>query len=69
MIIYPNLERLIEARNYKKKDIAAALGITPRSLMNKLAGNTEFTWREVEILQARFFPDHFKETLMQRERS
>ena len=54
-------------RHIHRKDIAAELGITPRSLKNKMEGKTEFTWGEVEKLQYRFFRDITKEDLMSTE--
>ena len=64
IIKYPTLERLIDVRHIRKKDIAAELGISMRSLQYKLAGRTEFTWGEIEKLQSRFFHDMTKEELM-----
>lgn len=64
---YPTLERLINERDIRQKDISDALGVTTRTLQNKLAGKTAFTWAEVCLLQKRFFPDVTKDTLMANE--
>ena len=56
-IKYPILTGKIAERGIPKTRIAKAVGISPRSLRNKLDGNTNFTWDEVCIIQERFFPD------------
>lgn len=53
---YPTLEAEIAKRGIKKKDIAAALHIEPRSLSDKLTGKTDFWWREINIISD-IFPD------------
>lgn len=54
---YPYLEGQIVERNVSKSDIAQQLGISQRSLCNKLNGTSEFTWSEVLNMQAHFFND------------
>lgn len=53
---YPTLEAEIAKRGIRKKDIAAALGIEPRSLSDKLSGKTDFWWREINAISD-IFPD------------
>lgn len=53
---YPTLEAEIAKRGIKKKDIAAALDIKPRSLSDKLAGKTDFWWKEINVISD-MFPD------------
>lgn len=53
---YPLLEAEIAKRGIKKKDIAAALEIEPRSLSDKLTGKTDFWWREISTISD-MFPD------------
>lgn len=55
--VYPNLAAHIARRGVKKSVIAQALNITNRAFYNKLHGISEFTWREVCLIQQRFFPD------------
>lgn len=57
MIGYPVLEREIAGRGIKKKVIAESIGVTYRSLNNKLSGRVPFTWPEVSTIRNRFFPD------------
>ena len=42
-----------------------AIGVTPKSFNNKLAGKSPFTWPEVQTIQKRFFPDMNKDDLFQ----
>lgn len=65
-VVYPRLEECIAGRGILKTEIAAELGITPRTLSQKLKGTNGFSWDEVKTMQKRFFPDVDKDTLMQR---
>ena len=60
---YPNLTKAMADREIRLRTIAESIGITERALRNKLTGATEFTWKEVCAIQARFFPDQTKEGL------
>lgn len=62
---YPILEAEIARRQIKKKDIAEAIGITPRSLSIKLMGKTSFTLNEAFIIRERFFSDMTVERLFE----
>ena len=55
--VFPNLAAEIARRGIKKVTIAEKLGISPRSLYSKLAGETSFTWEEVCAIREAFFPD------------
>lgn len=53
---FPNFTaQLLSKTNLR--DAAEVLGITPRTLYNKLNGRTQFTWREICALRDTFFPD------------
>lgn len=65
--IYPNIEMLIALRGIKKRAIASRLGISERCLQNKMAGKSDFTWTQAEILQREFFPDKTKEELFSKQ--
>lgn len=54
---YPVFEDKISERGIKKKAIASAINVSYRTLKNKMAGDTAFTWDEVCTIQARFLPD------------
>ena len=65
-VVYPKLEESIAGRGILKTEIAAELGITPRTLSQKLNGASGFSWDEVKTMQREFFPDVDKDTLMKR---
>ena len=60
---YPNLAGAMAEREIRLRTIAEAIGITERTLRNKLTGATDFTWKEVCTIQARFFPEQTKDQL------
>ena len=60
---YPNLVGEIAKRGIKKCVMASTLGISGRSLYNKLSGTVPFTWPETCTIQNTFFPDMDKDTL------
>ena len=45
--VYPVLEGKIAERGIMKKAIAAKLGLSYRSFMDRLNGTCDFKWREV----------------------
>ncbi len=51
---FPVLESEIAKRGIKKKDIAAKIGITERSFMKKLSGETDLWWSEVLAIHSIF---------------
>lgn len=55
-IVYPVLEGKIVERSVSKHEIAKKMHISDRALRLKLAGKSDFKWREVLIVQT-FFPD------------
>lgn len=64
---YPNLTGEIAKRGIKKRVMASALGISSRSLYNKLSGAVSFTWPETCAIQNIFFPDMDKDTLFAKD--
>lgn len=60
---YPVLEAEIARRQIKKKDIAEAINIAPRSLSIKLMGKSDFTLTEAFVIRERFFEDMTVEKL------
>lgn len=69
MTCYPVLTAEIARRGIKKKAIAESLGICSKSLCNKLAGRSPFTWPEVVVVRNRFFPDMTPDYLFKRSDS
>ena len=65
MPYYPILMAEIAKRGIKKSVISARLGISGRSLYNKMAGTVAFTWPEVCQIRDTFFPDMGKDDLFQ----
>ena len=63
MVKYPNLEAEIAIRGYKKNAIAAELGISIKTLSNKMSGTTGFQWEEVSKIRDVFFPGKDKDEL------
>lgn len=66
-VYYPILETEMTKRGIKKKAVYSQLGISGRSLYNKLAGIVPFTWPEVCNIQGTFFPDIPKDMLFSSE--
>lgn len=54
---YPVLAGEIAKLGIKKTAIAKQLGISSRTLYNKLCGVVDFTWPEVLSITSCFFPD------------
>ncbi len=63
---YEYLERMIAKRGIRKTIIARVVGISPKTLANKVNGKAAFTWPEVQVIQSQFFPDIEKDVLFQR---
>lgn len=51
---FPELEKQILIKGIKKKDIATALGIQPRTLSLKMTGKTEFLLSEALYIHSLF---------------
>lgn len=54
---YPNLAAEISRRGVRKSVIASRIGVSPRSLSNKLSGTSPFTLDEAFCICRDFFPD------------
>ena len=65
-VVYPELVGGLARNSIKRKEVATALGITPRTLYSKLVGETDFTLSEANLIQHRFFPDMDKDVLFKR---
>lgn len=52
---FPILEAEISKNGIRKKDIAMALGIQPRTFSLKMSGKTEFSLSEVRYIHSLFF--------------
>jgi hypothetical protein len=56
-VAYPTLAGEIAKRGIKKSIIAERIGLSQRSLYNKLSGSVSFTWDEAMTITKIFFPD------------
>jgi len=56
MVIYANLKAEIARKGINNTQIAAAVGVTEKSIKNKLSGTTAFTLPEAEKIKSVFFP-------------
>lgn len=63
---FPVLESEICKSGIKKKDIASAIGLNPKTLSNKLTGKTEFCLNEFLKISS-MFPDVSPLTLFSHE--
>ena len=52
-----NLEAEIARRNLTKQEVASCIGISTRTLYDKIIGKTAFTIREATKLQKELFPE------------
>lgn len=66
---YKTLVGEIAKRGIKKKVIASRIGVSERTLYNKLNGDASFTWEEVCGISMSFFPDIDKSVLFRKEES
>lgn len=64
---YPLFEKLAFERGIKKNVIAKTIGISPRSLNNKLNGSVDFRYQEAKKIKNVFFPDQELCELFQRK--
>lgn len=62
-IVYPKLATELKSRKIKMKDVESLLGISAKSLYNKLRGKTPFTWDEVSLIRNTWFPDMYSDEL------
>lgn len=55
--MYHNLEAEIARNEIKRKDVAEALGISEKTLYNKIHGESEFSISECLTIKDMFFPE------------
>ena len=67
MLRYSVLEEYALRSGVRKKDIADLLGISPKTLWNKLRGESDFTFGEAVQINSRYFPEVPIEQLFERE--
>lgn len=62
------LQKALDARGISRKSCAELLGITEKSLYNKLSSRSEFTYGEVRRLKA-FLPEYNLDYLLEDDAS
>ena len=55
--MFENLKNALYQKPMTMKSYASFLGVTEKTLQNKLNGTTKFTWDEVERTSVFLFPD------------
>lgn len=62
------LEYRMKQENVSRADIQNLLGVSEKTVRNKLSGETDFTWGEVRKIGNNFFPkDDFNKLFEQTE--
>lgn len=62
------LEYRMKQENVSRADIQNLLGVSEKTVRNKLSGETDFTWGEVREIRNKFFPkDDFNKLFEQTE--
>lgn len=54
---YPTLVAEMAKRRIKKKDICELLGISQKTLWNKIEGHSDFTLEEAKLVRKTYFDD------------
>lgn len=57
------LELRMKQKGVSRADLQKLLGISEKTLRNKLNGTTDFTWGEAKTIRREFFPDDDYEQL------
>ena len=65
---YPTLNDMIEKRGIKRNVMAKTIGVTEKTLRNKLQGKSKFGVDEVVLIQETHFPDISIEVLFEKTR-
>lgn len=60
------LRRILDARCTSTKDCALCLGVSEKTLYNKIVGNTDFTYGEIKKLRA-MLPEYNIDYLLSEE--
>ena len=63
------LEYRMKQENVSRADIQELLGVSEKTVRNKISGETDFTWEEARKVGNSFFPkDDFNELFEQTDR-
>lgn len=64
---YPNLVGEMARCGIRPQYVAETIGISYKTFRNKISGNSDFTWPEVNVIQHTFFPNLNKDYLFATE--
>ena len=63
------LEYRMKQENVSRADIQELLGVSEKTVRNKISGETDFTWEEARKVRNSFFPkDDFNELFEQTDK-
>lgn len=65
--MYKNLKALMAQKEITVEAMAKLLGVTTQTIRNKLNGDTEFTFGEVEMIMEVMFPEYNYKYVFRRE--
>lgn len=61
------LEYRMKQEKVSKADIQKLLGVSEKTVRNKISGETDFTWGEARKIRNRFFPNDDYNKLFEQE--
>lgn len=61
------LEYRMSQENVSRADIQAALGVSEKTVRNKISGVTDFSWEEARKIKNKFFPKDDFDSLFENE--
>lgn len=65
--MYKNLKNLMAQKDISVEAMAKLLNVTTQTVRNKLNGETEFTFGEVELIMECMFPEYNYKFVFRRE--
>lgn len=65
--MFPNLRAEMARKGITTKDLSSCLGCSPKTVLNKFSGKSEFTRVELFKIKNEFFPDLTIEYLFQKQ--
>lgn len=59
------LEYMMKIKGVSKEDLSAEIGVSDKTIRNKLTGETDFFWSECEKIRRKYFPEQQYEKLFE----
>lgn len=66
-MMFPNLRAEMARKGLDNKTLSMGLGVSPKTLSNKLSGKSEFTLSEIVRIKNQYFPNLSLEYLFEQE--